>query len=328
MNPLISFCIPTYNRANFLEETLNSIVHNIKNIPCEIVISDNASSDNTPEVAARFNKDYMIRYVRNDSNIGSGKNLARVIEAAQGKYVWFLGDDDPIADGIVEHLYEMLNSNTQLDYILVPRKLMLKDLSPHPSGIQPSGVKENLFFENGYQLFSAYNGQIPQIMGFYGCNFIRRQLWLDSLAKLEIDYLNFFHLSTILYAIKDRPCAIAGRTGILCRINTSPEVIDSRIWIDYYIQVFIQAIEWGYSKQLCEQTIQDLFHIQAIGFVVDKALSKRDGNVLTIGKKLGCEELVKLNSFWTLMSFLPRFMLVPFLWLRSLRRKLRKYKLA
>lgn len=322
-SPLISFCIPTYNRASFLEETIQSIVADIGNIPYEIVVSDNDSRDQTPKIAARFQNLHGFRYIRKKTNIGPVKNLLQVIDAASGEYVWMLGDDDPLAAGICCHLFRMLQTHPELDYIFVPRKLMNFDLSPLPIGIQPAGLTQDIFLREGRELYKACEGQIPGLLGFYGCNFIRKQIWQESLAELEPCFDNWFHLRIILNAIKDRPCAIANQIGVFARNNPSAEVIDSRIWIDYAVPVSLQAIEWGYPRKLCEESIRTVFRAHAFLFVLDKALGKRTGSLLMLARKLNCDRLLKWNSIWVFLSFLPRFALIPLLWLRKLRRKLR-----
>lgn len=90
---LLSICIPTYNRAEYLEKTLDSIVNQEGFTEhCEIVISDNCSPDNTAEVVNTFMEQYKnIRYYRNDTNVGE-LNFVRVMDLARGKYIKLNGD--------------------------------------------------------------------------------------------------------------------------------------------------------------------------------------------------------------------------------------------
>lgn len=97
--PLLSLCIPTYNRAEYLKECLDSIVSQFKdkNIfkQVEIIISDNNSQDHTEKVVINYQKKYPnIRYFKNKKNIGSIKNVIRAISYTRGAYIWFFADDD------------------------------------------------------------------------------------------------------------------------------------------------------------------------------------------------------------------------------------------
>lgn len=125
-NPILSICIPTYNREFFLKELLESIFDQIpSNGSVEICISDNASTDNTMEVITNFSKTFKyITYYRNKKNLGADKNYLKVVAIAKGKYCWFIGSDDKL----IEHsLAEIITSITKtylnLDILVFNRKL-------------------------------------------------------------------------------------------------------------------------------------------------------------------------------------------------------------
>ncbi len=84
--PLFSICIPTFNRCEFLKNTINSIVTQPEflNGKTEILISDNVSEDNTPVLCAEYVKRYSnFYYHRNTQNIGD-KNFPVVLSKAHG----------------------------------------------------------------------------------------------------------------------------------------------------------------------------------------------------------------------------------------------------
>lgn len=90
--PRASICIPTYNSARFLGATIESaLAQNFADF--ELVISDNASTDETPELCARF-KDPRIRYVRFDTLVGQGGNWNRCVSLARGEFIALLHADD------------------------------------------------------------------------------------------------------------------------------------------------------------------------------------------------------------------------------------------
>lgn len=84
--PLLSICIPTYNRANYLAKSLDSLIclPEFHSSEVEIVISDNASTDDTKQVVKTYSDKYKnIYYYRNDTNIRD-KNFPTVIKLANG----------------------------------------------------------------------------------------------------------------------------------------------------------------------------------------------------------------------------------------------------
>ncbi len=86
MQPLVSICIPTYNRAECLKQTIESIIcqPEFKSGDVEIVVSDNASTDNTGEVCKQYSQYSNFFYNRNPENI-LDKNFPTVFSKAHGK---------------------------------------------------------------------------------------------------------------------------------------------------------------------------------------------------------------------------------------------------
>ena len=108
MSIKLSICIPTYNRAAFLGEALDSVIRQATD-EVEIVVSDNASTDNTEalvrEYQARFPR---IRYHKNPENLGADRNFLKVVELGEGEYCWLLGSDDALAEGAIAAMLPLL----------------------------------------------------------------------------------------------------------------------------------------------------------------------------------------------------------------------------
>lgn len=92
--PLVSVCIPTYNRCHKLQKAINSL-QSCTHSNIEIVISDNASSDDTQTVCLALAKsESRIKYFRHPENQGPTKNFEFARAQATGKYFLWLADDD------------------------------------------------------------------------------------------------------------------------------------------------------------------------------------------------------------------------------------------
>ena len=104
MHPLISICIPTYNRAEMLDFCLENLA-DLQNCdkPLEIVISDNGSTDRTPQVVeAHLARNPLIRAHRLPENRGAPANWLNALRKAEGEFMIYLADDDSL---IVESLF-------------------------------------------------------------------------------------------------------------------------------------------------------------------------------------------------------------------------------
>src|SRR5262249_19254785 len=100
-----------YNGERFLEEALQSIL-NQTFTDFELIISDNASTDRTGEIAQAYAKrDDRIRYYRNEKNIGAGWNARRVYELATGKYFKWATADDLLEPDLLRRCVEILESD-------------------------------------------------------------------------------------------------------------------------------------------------------------------------------------------------------------------------
>lgn len=97
---LLSICIQTYNRAEYLKICLDSLVRQFSDEEVfkktQIIILDNGSTDNTAEVVRAHQEKYPnIKYLKNPKNIyGSKKNLVKFTASTDGSYIWFFSDDD------------------------------------------------------------------------------------------------------------------------------------------------------------------------------------------------------------------------------------------
>ena len=90
--PKVSVIIPTYNRSHLVGRAIQSVL-NQTFTDFELIIVDDASTDNTKEVVESFNAP-RIRYIRHEQNKGGGATRNTGIEAAYGEYIAFLDSDD------------------------------------------------------------------------------------------------------------------------------------------------------------------------------------------------------------------------------------------
>jgi abequosyltransferase len=116
--PLLTIAIPTYNRALLLGRLLSTLFEQTRNESrVEVIVSDNASPDNTIEIVQKFlSLGMSLRYIRNTEDLGPDANLLQCYEQAAGKYVWVFGDDDMIEPGGLSAILKHLSAD---DYDLV-----------------------------------------------------------------------------------------------------------------------------------------------------------------------------------------------------------------
>jgi len=112
--PRVSIGLPVYNGENYLEETLKSILNqNFSDF--ELIISDNASTDQTSLICERHRRrDARIRYYRQDTNVGAAKNFNTAFQLSRGEYFRWTSHDDLISQDYLEKCVNVLDSSADI----------------------------------------------------------------------------------------------------------------------------------------------------------------------------------------------------------------------
>jgi glycosyltransferase involved in cell wall biosynthesis len=119
MAPLVTFYIPCYKLAHLLPECVNSILAQTFG-DLEVLILDDCSPDNTPEVARSF-RDKRVQHIRNESNLGHLRNYNKGIGLARGKYVWQISPDDCLRKPyILERYVGVMEKDPNIGYAFCP----------------------------------------------------------------------------------------------------------------------------------------------------------------------------------------------------------------
>jgi glycosyltransferase involved in cell wall biosynthesis len=107
-----------------------------KEFAVELLVSDNASTDDTESALEAYQKRGLaFRYVRNPSNLGADANILQCFELATGRYVWIVGDDDIILAGALVQVVSLLKRE-ELDIVHLRAKLLIDDM-PQPERTAP-----------------------------------------------------------------------------------------------------------------------------------------------------------------------------------------------
>jgi glycosyltransferase involved in cell wall biosynthesis len=113
-NPKVSIGMPVFNGEKYLEETLNSILRQTHS-DFELVISDNASTDDTQEICRTYAAmDDRIRYYRNERNLGAPRNFNRVFKLSHGKLFKWAAYDDLLAPDYLKKCLNVLDKDPSI----------------------------------------------------------------------------------------------------------------------------------------------------------------------------------------------------------------------
>ena len=178
----VSVCIPTYNRSHYLTYAVNTVLHQTYS-NFELIICDDASSDNTPDVVADF-KDSRIRYIRHEKNIGRSCNMRSGFEAAKGKYFIKFDDDDGLIPEFLEKTVKVLDEYKNVDFVCTNHWIIDKESQRNESATKENTIrwgkdqlKEGLIKDLDWQTFDRQSLQVGSTLFRYSC-------------LKEVDYMN------------------------------------------------------------------------------------------------------------------------------------------
>ena len=124
-SPLVSICVPTYNRPEFLARAIRSC--QAQTHPhFELIITDNSGDERSEKVAAGFG-DRRIRYYRNEKNLGGLGNIDKALGLFRGKYVKLLMDDDLLKPRALELMVDALERHPSAGVAMAPMDFIDED---------------------------------------------------------------------------------------------------------------------------------------------------------------------------------------------------------
>lgn len=321
--PLLSICIPTFNREVYLRACLESL----KGSWCpdvEIVVSDNASTDNTLKLLEIFACELPLRWKQQPTNLGFDRNCAFVVSMARGRYCWLLGSDDCISAGALEPIVKSLREHdpdifhfgyVQADLALIPQSRSSPPSSTHPIAMSSIEVPR-------------YLNALPNVslaFAFISCFIFRRQSWIDQHDRLsgwlDSHYVHTFMLHSILAAgatvLSSNECLVIARGGNVNEWNVNPANF-----------LRLDAVT---LLRIHREIYRDAPHLEALGQIFRRSYSKN--SVVSIAAHGGLSQLLICRTELMALGYSPhliRFLqvvswlrLMPTLaWLIVLRRRI------
>lgn len=121
--PLISVAVATYNGSRFLRQQLDSIyAQTWSNF--EVVVCDDCSKDNTPNILEEYRQRYGLRYEVNERNLGLIRNFEKVLLSCRGEFIVLSDQDDVWRPVKLEKIVSIFNTMPEIGYVFSDAELV------------------------------------------------------------------------------------------------------------------------------------------------------------------------------------------------------------
>ncbi|GEO04026.1 hypothetical protein AAE02nite_16900 [Adhaeribacter aerolatus] len=293
--PAVSVLVPTYNNAQFLDETIQSVLN--QSFPdFELIIVDNQSTDNTQEVVEAYLTDSRVKYYKNASNLGMVGNWNKCLEYAQGTYIKYLCSDDKFHPDLLQKFVAVMEQYPQVAIVSSYREYFgqkrFKPELPPFTGLRPG--KEII-----YKSLQDWNwiGEPTTVM------FRRSGL---QVGQFKTDYKYFPDWDMWLRLLTTGDCYMIPETLSYFRLHPNQVTALvmqnlSNIFEEYYLFKAIKE-QNEYKINFQEFDIDALIKkkafkcTRAIYRLIPKLKEKRNWSLLTQGISIGFSEKVVLKA--------------------------------
>lgn len=187
INPLVSIICRTYNHEKYISEAIESFLMQKTDFPIEIIIYDDASTDNTANIVRKYEKKYpgIIRPIyqkENQHSKGFNRSVGLIYSKAKGKYIASCEGDDYWTDPYkLKKQVEFLEQNT--NYIATTHNVRVIDENNELVSDKLNPFK--LFDEHIYTVKDAEQGRLP----FQTASLVYRNIWLNISDEIMKPYL-------------------------------------------------------------------------------------------------------------------------------------------
>jgi len=242
--PIISICIPTRDRAAFLEENLSNLIEIIDQFnleeKIEIIISDNGSTDNTNQVLNNVIEKKYIKILKHPNNIGFSANVLSMLKKATGKYVWQLGDDDKLDKDAFIKIIKIVSRKDCPDIIVGKIKMKYSELIISPP------IKDKFIMD--LEVKSKKNPRIFKYLGWFSVNLIKKCLidyainYIESNNQTDIKS-DWIHLLLIGIYLDQKPIRVKCYDKITVIYNDGNWYFPPEIYLRAQIESIIHIHE-------------------------------------------------------------------------------------
>lgn len=302
---LLSIAIPTWNRASTLEQALLRILPQVKfwQDTIQLVISDNASTDNSRAVVQDFIGKYPeveIDYFVQETNTGFFGNFCKVKELSTAKYIWMLSDDDYIDEHLIGRIIKTVSAQNDIGLVFL-HDWTFKN--KREMRLETTTIDEILI---------AHNYRLTLISAVIFVNSKQE----DHYIKTRFKDSNFVGFAFLISELKNQSKGVVLYGNSL---NIGMDVTRGFNWFQAFIidinAILLYMMEVSYNKKIVSEIKHNIFkRVVLVQYCSLKAYSNLGAGLDTWNIKKVNELIFNYykNDFSAMLSFVPNYLIPGF----------------
>jgi len=146
--------VSCYNQEQYIEECLDSILEQEINFPCEVIVSDDCSTDSTQALIRRYAESHpgRLKLLLRETNVGAAKNYHGVHGLAEGDIVFHFDGDDVMLPGKLQEQYDVFDEHPDINIVFHKAIYFSDDHSYQSTTVYPGDRAPYLSFFSLEQL--------------------------------------------------------------------------------------------------------------------------------------------------------------------------------
>lgn len=232
---ILSIGLPTFNRCNYLKDTLDCLLPQLVGYEndIELIISDNASQDETKKVVdlAKSKYEFPIAYYRREVGVSGEENFITTCERCVGKYIFLMGDDDILSPNFISIIIPYLKNEEDLAAIHWNRLTGDKDCSNN-------ALVDKTFQGNAVEILNSkdFVMRVMEKPNFMSSIIFKKEMLEKGKAYYQDKYFGYRFFAQMYFGIL--------LSGGNCLYYYFPLVIQrnpNKSWAKYWPQYFVSS---------------------------------------------------------------------------------------
>jgi len=261
MEHKLTIGIPTFNGSKYISGAIESVLSNVYpeiDGRLEILVSDNASNDNTSSIMHAYVEKYpqLISYHRNQTNIGFAANIETIFKKASGEYVQILGDDDYLKNNSLRKIFNVLDTNRDVSVVLLSISFLDIRTDKEIEGLKFDSDKLCKDGDSFFQISKWGTSAISSII-------VKKSDWLEQ-NLLKYAENQWIHVAAVMNILKkDKWAYIISDNLVTVRISNPrwQENFGNGLYVGMeHLKLFSEMIDLGYSYETFAFYLNDRFN--------------------------------------------------------------------